>query len=281
MDHEMKSEVKNLVYWRRAVSMSVLVDAGSVLGLVNAPNAEHPIAVVRVFSIAWSTAILVALMVLRRKPSIRGSQAAFALAPIPLFPTWWLLVGERTLHNLPMEAFMRQEIVCMVYALATPPSPAISLALIAAFSIDALALLWWLGPHSHLIAAQAWQPWTILLYGAFSAGLAVYQARGQRRLVALIAHAEHADAMKRLVRAYLAVRDMVNTPLQTLKISASLLASRCQDAGDLPGTIARSVDRIDQLNDVFRTEASGIEWTPGEESFDPIQVLNAHLPGAK
>jgi hypothetical protein len=261
--------------------MSVLVNAGSVLGLVNAPNAEHPIAVVRALSVAWSTAILLVLIVKRKRPTVRSSKIAFALVPIPLFPTFWLIMGERTLHDLPFEAFMRQEIVCIVYALATPPSPVISLAMIGAFTIDALVLLWWLGPHSHLIAAQSWQPWTIVLYGAFAAGLALYQAKGQRRLVTLIAHAEHAGAMKRLVRAYLAVRDMVNTPLQTLKISASLLASRCPDAGDLSSTIARSVDRIDQLNDVFRAEASGIEWTQGDESFDPIQVLQKQLPGAK
>jgi hypothetical protein len=277
----MDPEAERRAYWRCAVLLSTLVGAASLLGLANAPNAEHPIAAIRIFGAFWATAILGVLVARRNNPSLRVSKAAFALVPLPLFPTFWLILGERALHDLPFEAFIRQELVCIVYALATPTSPALSLGVIAAFTADALMLLWWLGPHAHLVAAQSWQPWTILLYGACAAAIALFQARGQRRAVAMITAMEREAAMKRLVMAHLAARDLVNTPLQTLRISLSLMADRCPDARDLQLTMERSVERLDQLNHLLRTDVPGVEWTPGDESFDPIQVLEANLQGAK
>jgi hypothetical protein len=268
-------------YWYCAVLMSGLVAVASVLGLANAPNAEHPIAIVRVVSVLWSAGILGLLIARRSSGSLLLSKAAFALVPLPLFPTFWLLVGERTLHDLPFEAFFRQELVCIVYALETPPSAAISVGMIAAFTLDALVLLWWLGPHSHLVAAQTWQPWTILLWGACAVAIALYRASGQRQAVAMVAAVEREAAMKRLVYAHLAVRDLVNTPLQTLKISLSLMADRFPEAHALQVAMSRSVERLDQLNQVLRTEAPEVEWKRGEESLDPIHVLQSYLQGTK
>jgi hypothetical protein len=274
MNHEAKR------YWHCAVSMSALVGAASLLGLANAPNGEHPIAMVRAFSTVWSAAILGLLIARRSSPSLRLSKAAFALVPLPLFPTFWLLVGERTLHDLPFEAFVRQELVCIVYALATPPSAVISLCMIGAFSLDALLLLWWLGPYSHLVAAQSWQPWTILLCAGCAVAMALYRASGQRQVVAMAAAMEREAAMKELVYAHLAVRDLLNTPLQTLKISLSLLAARFPEARAIQATMWRSVERLDQLNSVLRTDGSEVEWKRGEESLDPVQVLE-HVQGTK
>jgi hypothetical protein len=133
------------------------------------------------------------------------ARAAFAVVPIPLFPTFWLLVGERTVHALPLETFVRQELMGIVYGFATPPSAAISPVVIAAFTIDSLLLLWTIGPHSPLLAVQGWQPWTILAYGLCATVLALYGAHRQRKEVAI--EVEQVASLQRLVQAYLAVCD--------------------------------------------------------------------------
>jgi hypothetical protein len=185
------------------------------------------------------------------------------------------VVGERALHALPLETFVRQELMCIVYALATPPSAVISLVVIAAFTVDSLILLWTIDGHSRLLAVQGWQPWTILIFGACAALLAVYGARRQRREVALIVEAERSAALHRLVYAYLAVRDLVNTPLQTLTISLSLLASRFPAAREITDPMARSVERLAELNRVLTMEASKVALRDGTETFDAISVLQS------
>ena len=50
---------------------------------------------------------------------------------------------------------------------------------------------------------------------------------------------ERTAALQRLVRAYLAVRDLINTPLQTLHIALPLLTTRCPAAREITDTMAR------------------------------------------
>jgi hypothetical protein len=257
--------------------MCVLVAVVSLLSIVNSPLTESTIAIVRVVAVVWALGILGVLLSDRDAPRLWLARVAFAIAPIPLFPTFWLLIGERAVHRLPLEAFVRQELVCIVYALATPPSAAISLMVITAFTIDGLILLWWVGPHAQLVATQRWQPWTLLAYGAFAAALALYRARRQRREVAMLIEAQRVAAMRRLMQTYLAVQDLVNTPLQTLHISISLLHRRFPRARNIARTMGRSLKHLAQLNRVLSDETAKIEWKRGGESMDPLRVLQAAL----
>jgi hypothetical protein len=276
--HSAEEKAEALVTWRSAVTMSVLLAMVTLVGILNAPQAEHPIVHVRIAGLVWALGLLGLLVYERERPKLRVSRIAFAVTPIPLFPTWWLVIGERSLHGLPLEAFVRQQVACMAYAMATPPAAATSLAMIGAFTVDSLILLWWVGPHAHIVQGQPWQPWTIILYGSGAAVLALYRAHRQRQEVAAIVELERAAAFQRLMRTYLAVRDLVNTPLQTLRISAALLAKRCPGASELAATMERSVDRLDALNRILSADASTVEWPPGGESFDPMTLLRTSSP---
>ena len=274
MSHE-ALEAEALVTRRSAVTMSVFIAVGCLLGILNSSVAERPLLLARVISVAWAIVSIAILAAGRKRPQLWTARAAFAAVPIPLFPTFWLLVAERTVHGLPFETFVRQELMCIVYGFATPPSAAISLVVIAAFTIDSLVLLWTIAPHSPLLAVQGWQPWTILAFGLCAMVLALYGAHRQRKEVALIVEVEHVASLQRLVHAYLAVCDLMSTPLQTLKISLFLLGARCPGAREITSAMARSVDRLQELKGVLTTEASKVELKAGMESFDPLQVLQA------
>jgi hypothetical protein len=102
--------------------------------------------------------------------------------------------------------------------------------------------------------------------------LAVYRAHRQRYEVTILVEAEEARCLQRIVGVYRAVRDLVNTPLQTLWLSASLLATRHPDARDLTGRMERSVERLRELNQVLAADST-VEWPPGTETIDPLAVL--------
>jgi hypothetical protein len=275
-DHYRAEEkAEALMTWRSAVTMSVLMAALALLGALNSPLTEHAIVVVRIVGLVWALGLLGILVSERKNPSLWVARVSFAVTPIPAFPTWWLLIGERGVHGLPLEAFVRQEVACIVYAVATPPTAAISLVVVGAFTLDSLILLWWVGPHSHIVQTQPWQPWTIVLFGLSAAVLALHRAHCQRQEVAAIVELERAAAFQQLLRTYLAVRDLVNTPLQTLRISAALLAKRYPEASELTDTLERSVGRLDELNRILSADASTVEWPPGGESFDAMTLLRA------
>jgi hypothetical protein len=173
-----------------------------------------------------------------------------------------------------MELFVREAIASAVYAVAAPPRAIVSLVPIAAFTVEAL-LAYWTAHESHHGQMPPWQPWTSLFYGTCMALLAVYRARRQQQDVATTVKLERAAALQRLMRSYLAVRDLVNTPLQTLRVSAHLLEVRYPTAKEITGPMERAVERLNELNQLLADEASAFEWSPGTEAFDAVTVLRA------
>jgi hypothetical protein len=225
-------------------------------------------------TILVSLAVTGYLIVDRRRPRLGLARVLFVLPAVPVVAMNWFLAGERAAQGLPMELFVREAVASAVYALAAPPRAIVSLLPIAAFTMESL-LVYLRVRWSAEWSVPSWQPWTSLAYGGCMALLALYRAHRQRGEVATIVKLEEAGALQRLLRSHLAVRDLVNTPLQTLGISAHLLRARCPEAGEVIGSIERAVERLNELNQVLSEGASAIEWSPGTEGFDPVTILRS------
>jgi hypothetical protein len=266
-----------LLSWRSAISANVLIAIVAALGpssgILNLPGIGRPFIVSRIVTIVLTIGAIGVLIPQRNGPRLSVVLALFALPVIPVLVMDWFLAGERAAQGLPVELFVREASASAIYALAAPPRAIVSLVPIAAFSAESLLVYSTAhGSHGQL---PPWQPWTSLLYGVGMGLLALYRAHRQRREVATTVKLEQAEALKRLLRSYLAVRDLVNTPLQTLQVSAHLLGARYPAAKDVVGTMERAVKTLGELNQILTDEASAVEWPPGTEAFDPVTVLRA------
>jgi hypothetical protein len=265
-------DAETRVTWRSAVILSVLAALAATVSIGNLPST--PLLVARLVSIGWSLASLAVLVLARRHLGLRGAKVMFGLTSIPLLPTLWFLAVEPP-GDLPYEVFTRASFVVIIYAFATPPSATISLLVIAALAIESVLLFEIVPSRAHGFA-----PWTSLLFAAASAGIALYRAYRQRQEVLLIVELEQAAAMRRLGRAYLAMCDLANTPLQNLQIAVSMVEERYPDAGALTSSMQRSVARLHDLNEVLATESSKIRWGK-ETNFDPFAALRVHVGGPR
>jgi hypothetical protein len=267
-----------LVTWRSALTASVLiaiVDAlGPSSGILNLRGVSRPFVVARSVTILVALGVAGYLIVNRRHPRLPLARVLFVLPAFPVLALNWFLAGERAAHGLPTELFVREAIASTVYALAAPPRAIVSLVAIAAFTIESL-LVYVRVRWSAEWSVPSWQLWTSLAYGGCMALLALYRAHRQRGEVVTIVRLEQAGALQRLLRSYLAVRDLVNTPLQTLRISTHLLATRCPDGGEITGSIERAVERLNELNQLLSDGESTVEWSPGAVGFDPVTILRS------
>ena len=84
-------EAEALVTRRSAVTMSAFIAVACLLGILNSPEAERPLLLARVLSVALAIASIGILAAQRKRPQLWMARAAFAVVPIPLFPTFWLL----------------------------------------------------------------------------------------------------------------------------------------------------------------------------------------------
>jgi hypothetical protein len=267
-----------LVTWRSAITVNALIAIVAALGpssgFLNLPGIGRPFIISRIVTIVLTIGSIGVLIPQRNDPRPSVLLALFSLPTLPVLVMNWFLAGERAAQGLPVELFVREASASAVYALAAPPRAIVSLVPIAAFSFESL-LVYWTHRGSDPGQLRPWQPWTSLLYGACMALLAVYRARRQQREVETIVKLEQAAALKRLMRSYLAVRDLVNTPLQTLRASAHLLGVQYPAAKQVTGPMERAVERLNELNHLLADEASGVDWPPGTEVFDPVTVLRA------
>jgi hypothetical protein len=190
---------------------------------------------------------------------------------------YWLVASERNLRGLPFDLFLREYVMVLTYALTAPPSVVISLCGIAAFTLQNL-LLYRFRPYPLELQTAHLEPWTSLLWGASAMAVALYRAHRQQHEVVLIVQAERGIALKRLLRAYLAIGDLLNTPLQTLHFAISLFATRHPEEQDLTSKMERAVEGMQELNQVLAAKASEGAWRPGDEAFDPLEVLRTIGP---
>ncbi|HXX69654.1 MAG TPA: hypothetical protein VEK07_20900 [Polyangiaceae bacterium] len=264
--------------WRSATTTNALIAIAAAVGpssgILSLAGTSRPFVISRVVTIALAVLATGLLIAERSHPRLPVVRLLFVLPAIPVLFMNWFLAPERVGQGLPMELFVREAIASAVYALAAPPEVILSVLPVAAFSMESL-LVYGMARWSHPSQVPRFEPWTSLIYATGVTSLALYRARRQQREVATVVKLEQAAALRRLMRGYLAVRDLINTPLQTLRISAHLLATRCPGARQVTDSIERAVKRLDQLNDLLAEGASTVEWPPGSESFDPLAVLRA------
>lgn len=266
------------VTWRSAITVNALIAIVAALGpssgVLNLPGIGRPFVVSRIVTIVLTIGLIGVLIPQRNGARLSVFLALFVLPAVPVLVMNWFLAGERAAQGLPVELFVREASASAVYALSAPPKAIVSLVPIAAFSLESL-LVYWTARGSPSGQLPRWQPWTGLLYGTCMALIAVYRARRQQREVETIVKLEQAAALRGLIRSYLAVRDLLNTPLQTLRVSAHLLRVRYPAAKRVTGAMERAVGRLDELNQLLAEEASAVEWPSGTEAFDPVNVLRA------
>jgi hypothetical protein len=156
------------------------------------------------------------------------------------------------------------------------PSLQLGAVLIVLFAVEtgALALLSHLAGRHEVVAGE---PWVTLAYALIAFGLLVDRVRRQRAEERAVCAQARSDEMARLARMALALRDLANTPLQTLRVNAALLRERPVD-GVVMARIERALDRMCELNRILARWESAARWAPGDESFDPLEVLAREAP---
>lgn len=203
----------------------------------------------------------------RRASSLFVCQLVFAALTLYYLPEHWVTELHAADRGLLRDPLASHQFLLIGIALLSPGSPWLGAGLIAAATCSSFPMWWTLTAlHPHLARATG-EPWTMLLYSAIAAAFLAMRALrsdAMRRL----AHAEaERDALARVARLFLAVRDRTNTPLQTLTFGAALLRRRGRDADPVLASMERAVDRLKELTTLL-AEAETWHGAPIDTSAD-------------
>ncbi len=264
---------------RSALAGAAWAAALNILGMpiLTASNRDVPgvPATSQVVSALIGVGLLAFLLARRKNVTVRACSVAFLINTASIATTLFVVnqqLAERAPHWAP---FQPNKLGALVVALLAPEAW-VGVVSIAAYVVPALVQLASFSPAVRARLAVG-EPWATIAFGVFGLALLAYHLRRidiERRMTA-----SHADALakERMARSLLAIRDLSNTPLQTIELSLALLrvgggASEKTRASAFE-RVERALHRLRDLNRLLSERVEQMSWSPDHESFDSEERL--------
>lgn len=228
------------------------------------------------FPFAIGLAVLIFAMLLyvlatRRRPSERRARNVVLVIFFALLPILTLNQISLLAMNRPHAPFMGHKFLMVSMALVAGSRLGLGIALDLVTWASALAAFYLLDLGAHRDVISLAEPWVTTVFMAI--GIVVLVMRERRRLasISLLRAEAHAAAEYRRVGLILALRDQLNSPLQSLLASAVVLdleAARAKDTAGVhaavEGLVTLSHD-LAHLEDVIPKGAIGVSFDAARE----------------
>jgi hypothetical protein len=191
--------------------------------------------------------------------SRRQSEAAFLLVLVPTVIMTWLVDDARAAHGTAWVPYEPNKLSALTLAIIAPPGWATGAVGILMFVGSALVhhLTW---PDAVRPRISAGEPLGIIAYGAFALVVLGFKQRGN----SLRSELEHARAEKlaleRVARVSMALRDLANTPVQTLELVRQKLLTHDPQIAVQAERMGRALERLERLNDILGPYQSSVVW---------------------
>jgi hypothetical protein len=116
-------------------------------------------------------------------------------------------------------------------------------------------------------------PFATLAFGGFALGILVFRVRASQVENDALELQVRMKNLERFAMTMLAVRDLTNSPLQTLKLSADLLRADSPPTRMIADHIDRTVGRLQEIERIATRYDHGLRWPRDAESIASNEVL--------
>lgn len=208
----------------------------------------------------------------RRPETVAFGSVIFLLLNTTIVIGLWAKVQQFAESGMLWVPFRAHQLGALAIALIAPPVAWVGVVAIIEIIGAAVLQFLLLGPElrAHMPFGD---PWSTLLFGGFALGLLFYRRRADREEHETARALAEAGAYQRFARAMIAVRDLSNTPLQTLTNMVPLLRQQSPELGETAARLERAVARLTELEQATRPFERQLVWKPGDESWDPKAIL--------
>ncbi len=121
------------------------------------------------------------------------------------------------------------------------------------------------------------EPWLTVFYSVIASILIMYRRRALELEQKLIEMAAQKKSIDRFANAMLAVRDLSNSPLQTLIGTTAMLNEEVVPRGEIARLNRNAVNRLCELSQILATHEHQVDWSRTKASFDATEVLKRTL----
>lgn len=188
-----------------------------------------------------------------------SDRAASIIFGVNVIPVYFMLYSSGLLYSAQQKIwtpFEPHELSCLTIAILAPPNPIIGVT--AILLLPALAVFQYLNFSPELTSRMSAHPYLApIAFGVFSVILYFFRLRGIR-IADLVAKQEaEAEMAKTLTRTILAIKDMANSPIQSLTLDAETLRRRHPENLAIAKRIERSTIQLRNLNRILDDQIRG------------------------
>jgi len=272
----------NLVVAQRALRATTmgtgLAFAGTVLGLLNWKDLPAPALVpAGVVALIVDAIVLLSLWWQRHTTSTSAASVLLLCSQVPFAVFAWIADDARAAQGIFWVPYEANKMAMLAIALVGPPRMWVGLAAEGLYLGSALLHQALFTPHVRLHMA-AGEPWATLGYSVIGVVLMVFRLRNQAMHDEVVRLRTEDALREKAAGVFLAVRDLANSPLQTLEISVHLLEkNRDPNVERVTKRVRRSVERLRRLNQILETTDIGAVGQEGEASLDSSKRLSTWM----
>jgi PAS domain S-box-containing protein len=219
---------------------------------------------------AVDISLLALLVLLGPRPGPFAHSVIAVGAAVTIVQTW--ITNELAMtSSVRFGPFEGYKLLAIALALMAPSSWWLGLGAISATAVFPVVqtYLWSPAVRHRLPAAE---PWMTVFYSVAALALFFFRRRQLEALGRAVRVETRASEMERSIRKLLAVRDLANSPLQSIETTLAVLRIRHPESLEQLDRIERQFDRLRTLSTVL-SRYEPHTWTADARSFDPLEVL--------
>ncbi len=233
-----------------------------------------------------SLTVLLVLLVFRRRSSQALTIASYLAVILPLFPLAYLHHTECVRLLCTGSVFGGQTLIFLALSVLVPGPYWINVALMLGFTFQVIAMWFFSDANSHALFALSAEPWITIIFGMVAGVLLAFRYYYQLVSRGLAMQKARTELLGGISQIFLSIRDLANTPLQSLGIAAELLKNDKMPRQQIIEHITNSIHRLNALNGIFKFYEDRIRWN-GQELMNEEQIsswlknLESNVDGKK
>jgi hypothetical protein len=213
----------------------------------------------RLSYIAFSIVVLALVLLCGNRLSDRVMRTVPLLFVAPAFALTWVAHVAYSRARIDYSAFLGYKLAFLVLSLAPGPGVLSNALMILAFLTEAVVLWYFGGVSESQQGALSAEPWVTVLFACAAILILVFQNAYRRMNRQLGEMTVRENVIKNLSGLSLAVRDKINSPLQTLEICFEVLPKN-----EVTTAGRRSLDTIEESIRPLREFDRLIDWEQKE-----------------
>ena len=262
--------------WRSAMAAVLLHIGGMPLGMLVARSVPGTPIWPDIASIAIGCALLAVLLVWRRRPTAPLANIVFLVDVLVIVGALWLTNPYYAESGRPWVPFQANKLGMFTVSLLAADVwlGLLSIAIYAGASVVQMQTF----SEAALARFAIGEPMASIAIGAFAAVLLVYRMKRlnlERELVR--AHTEE-KSLAAFSKTMLAIRDLSNTPLQTIAFASAAARIEYPEATPALDRIDAALAEVKAIGERLRQYEPVLTWVDDEESFDATALLRKSDP---